>query len=101
MPGNATVVPARKASEPAGEKLRALNLPRPATVEADDKGLPRRVVARGQWVAVEAIFDIWRIDDEWWREPISRRYFLVALAGGVLRTVFHDLLSGQWYEQRY
>jgi|RhiMethySRZTD1v2_1073278.scaffolds.fasta_scaffold3839189_2 hypothetical protein len=94
------IFPSRKPAE-AGEKIRALNLPRPATVEADEKGLPRAVALQGRWLAVDAIFDVWRIDDEWWREPLIRRYFLVALEGGVLRTLFQDLLSGQWYEQRY
>lgn len=94
------IVPPRKPAE-AGERIRALNLPRPATVEADEKGVPRVVVMQERRLAVEAIIDVWRIDDAWWREPIIRRYFLVALEGGVLRTLFHDLLSGQWYEQRY
>ena len=94
------IFPSRK-PEDAGEKIRPLNLPQPATVEADEKGLPRAIVTQGCWLAVDAIFDVWRIDDEWWRTPLIRRYFLVALEGGVLRTLFQDLLSGQWYEQRY
>ena len=95
------IFPSRKPAADTGEKLRALKLPKPATVEADEKGLPRVVLTQGRRVAIEAIFDVWRLDDEWWRESISRRYFLVALEGGVLRTLFQDLLSGQWYEQRY
>lgn len=98
--GGVMIFPARKA-ERAGEKIRALNLPQPARVEADDVGMPWAVISHGQRQEIEEIVDVWRIDDEWWREPLLRRYFLVVLHGGVLRTLFQDLLSGQWYEQRY
>jgi hypothetical protein len=78
-----------------------LNRPRPVGVEADDRALPRALVLGPRRLRVEAIQDVWRIDDEWWREPIARRYFLIALEGGTVRTIFHDLLSGEWYEQGY
>ncbi len=42
----------------------------------------------------------WRIDDEWWREPVSRHYYLLELAGGALLTVFRDLHTSTWWEQR-
>lgn len=78
-----------------------LNRPKQIEVEADGHGLPRVLVrGRRRW-RVEAIQDVWRIDDEWWREPIARRYFLVALEGGSVRTIFHDLLGGAWFEQHY
>lgn len=94
------IFPARK-PEGASEKIRALNLPQPVTVEENGVGLPCVVITSDQRLAVEEIIDIWRIDDEWWREPLLRRYFLVVLEGGALRTLFQDLLSGQWYAQRY
>lgn len=94
------IFPARKPQD-ASEKIRALNLPQPVTVEENGVGLPCVVITSDQRLAVEEIIDIWRIDDEWWREPLLRRYFLVVLEGGALRTLFQDLLSGQWYEQRY
>ena len=31
---------------------------------------------------------------------ISRMYFAVVLAGGQMMTVYRDLLTGYWYEQR-
>ncbi|HET7035230.1 MAG TPA: hypothetical protein VFI42_06050 [Thermomicrobiaceae bacterium] len=45
--------------------------------------------------------DVWRIDDEWWRAPISRRYFRLVLDDGSQRTVYHDLVAGRWFEQGY
>jgi hypothetical protein len=43
---------------------------------------------------------MWRIDDEWWRQEISRCYFELELSGGTVITAFQDLISGTWYWQR-
>jgi len=39
------------------------------------------------------------VDEEWWREPISRRYARLALDDGRIVTVYLDLLSQGWYLQ--
>jgi hypothetical protein len=83
------------------ETIRSLNLPKPLVVEADERLLPRAVELRERRRRVEAIPDSWRIDDEWWRAPISRRYFQIILEGGIARTIYQDLVSGGWYEQSY
>ena len=85
----------------AGVSLSPLNPPRVVDVATDAAGLPCAVMLRGRWVAVAAVEDSWRIDDEWWREEISRRYYCLALADGRLLTVFVDLIGGGWYAQRY
>jgi hypothetical protein len=48
---------------------------------------------------VEEILEIWRIDDEWWRRPISRRYVEVVLEGGGHVVLFEDLETGDWFCQ--
>ncbi len=54
----------------------------------------------GRWFEVESVEDIWRIDDEWWREEaVSRMYYRCAVDGGMSVTVFHDLINGRWYRQ--
>lgn len=90
-----------KPREPVDEadRIRLLNQPRPLMVDADDSGLPRWIGAGDGRRTVTGIVDIWRIDDEWWRTTISRRYFLVRLEDGVIRTVFQDLIGDGWYEQ--
>lgn len=89
---------------PSGEpRLRALNEPRPVRVRADADGLPTAVSLPGSrrrgFHAVEAIRESWRIDDEWWRRPISRLYHDVVLEGGQLVTLYRDLTQGGWYTQ--
>ena len=58
------------------------------------------IVRRGRRLAVVAIQEVWRIDDEWWREPISRRYYLLLLEHGIVCTIYQDLMNDAWYEQR-
>jgi len=42
----------------------------------------------------------WRIDDEWWRAPISRLYYQVVMEGGRSLTLYHDLEEDGWYRQQ-
>ena len=54
----------------------------------------------GRWFEVESVEDVWRIDDEWWRErAVSRMYYRCAVDSGMSVTVFHDLIGGKWYRQ--
>jgi hypothetical protein len=50
---------------------------------------------------VARVEESWSVEDEWWHRPIARRYYRLALAGGALRTVFHDLEEDAWYAQTY
>lgn len=96
-------------------RLRPLDVPHPARVETDGEGRPvalhdgghrsakrggRRALRGGRrmW-AVAAIRETWRIDDEWWRRPISRLYFAVVLENGRPVTLYRDLRSGRWFLQ--
>lgn len=83
--------------------VRALNVPARLTVQADTEGQPL-TVRRADWPSprdVTCIQDCWRIDDEWWREqPISRLYFFILLEPDTLLTLYHDLISDSWFEQR-
>ncbi len=86
---------------PPSTALSPLNVPKPVEVWTAADGTPHTVVSGGRRVAVTDVLDSWRIDDEWWRDEISRRYFRLALADGRTLTVFLDLIAGGWYTQRY
>jgi hypothetical protein len=89
------------------DRLRAVNEPRPVTVELDAGGEPlviRRSNEKGGGqettaAVVEAVLESWRIDDEWWRQVISRRYFEVLLEGGGRVVLFEDRVSREWFVQ--
>ena len=79
---------------------RALNLPRETAVLADKAGVPMAVTGKGCSRRVFHVMEAWRVDDEWWRQEVSRLYFRLELEGGIRLTVFQDLVSLKWYEQR-
>jgi hypothetical protein len=80
-------------------KLRALNEPKAAIVHADGNGIPVAVVHGRKRLRVEAVRETWRIDDEWWRRPISRVYHTVVLEDGKSVTLYQDLAAGGWFMQ--
>jgi hypothetical protein len=50
-------------------------------------------------LTVETILEIWLVDDEWWREPIARRYVEVILEGGKHVVLYEDLATSGWFMQ--
>jgi hypothetical protein len=82
------------------DQLRPLNTPRPVVVQVTN-GLPVAVIDGEHQTTIERIQDRWHIDDEWWREPIRRRYYRVALETGRVRTLYHDQARDLWFEQGY
>lgn len=82
-------------------QLRPLAQPKPVHVRTDERGEPEFVRLPGKTArTVVSIRERWRIDDEWWRRPISRAYYGVVLDDGRLLTLFHDLVEGAWYMQK-
>jgi hypothetical protein len=55
--------------------------------------------AAGNEKRIESIGETWRIDDEWWRQPVVRRYVEVILEGGGRVVLFEDLVTGEWFAQ--
>ena len=76
---------------------RRLNLPRPAPVRMGDGGRPMTVAGQD----VDAVRESWLVEDRWWTgRPLRRRYWEVVTATGRNVVVFHDLVTGGWFEQR-
>ena len=81
---------------------RPLNRPRPLRVEAGEDGRPVAVHLSIGRCAVETVLEVWRIDEEWWRErPVSRLYYSLLLADGRTLTVYRDEANGRWAQQAY
>ena len=81
------------------DQLRPLNTPQPIRAEVEN-GLPVALMGfRQERHRIVDIHEMWCIDDEWWREPIHRRYYRVQLENGSVRTVYVD--EEVWYEQKY
>jgi hypothetical protein len=70
------------------------------TVEVDESGLPLSAGRPdGRAALIESIIETWRIDDEWWRQIISRQYFEVMMAGGKRVVLFQDSVTRDWFMQ--
>jgi hypothetical protein len=79
--------------------LRPLNTPRPLRVRTGEGGRPLVLHLKGRARRVLQILEIWQIDEEWWREPISRRYATLTLEDGRTVTVYRDQRKERWYLQ--
>jgi hypothetical protein len=66
----------------------------------NEDDLPVSVIFDGKCREVEEVGEVWRIDDEWWREQIARRYVEVMLVGGGHVVVYEDLMNGGWLLQQ-
>ena len=83
------------------DTLKPVNLPEPLAVEENVRGEPV-AVRLGRRLLVDAVEDVWRLDDEWWRpRPLARLYYAVILGSGRRLVVFKDLCDGHWYHQSY
>lgn len=82
-------------------RLRPLGSPSPLRVRTDPRGRPVEVCRPGRrgGSKVVSIHEIWRIDDEWWRRPVSRLYYRVVLENGKMMAIYRDLTEGRWYAQ--
>lgn len=89
----------RRPSRLQRQRLRPLKSPTPIQVRTDGDGLPVELHRRGKRFRVVAVRECWRIDDEWWRNPISREYFALILEDGRPIVLFRDLVAGGWYGQ--
>jgi hypothetical protein len=81
------------------QELRALNVPKPIRVKVGAGGRPLVLYLEGRARRIRQILNIWQIDDEWWRDRISRRYATLVLENGQMMTIYLNLLDGRWYVQ--
>lgn len=82
-------------------RLKPLARPKAVTIRTDDDGEPVFVRLPGKTARrVAVVRERWRIDDEWWRQAISREYRTIVLEDGAVLTLYHDLLDDSWYVQR-
>ncbi len=98
----------RPARRSASTSLRPIGLARTLAVREDEYGTPLAVARtdtrgrRGVESRIESIEEQWRLAEAWWREtPQRRTYYRVVLEGGRPLTLYHDDVTGAWFEQPY
>ena len=79
---------------------RLLNHPRQIAVKTNDLGEPVTIHRGNGRERVVSTGRRWRVNENWWRQEVSREYFQIETAGGLVAEVYHDMLSGLWYLHR-
>lgn len=67
-------------------------------VDVDAHGLPCRLRWDGSSEQVE-VCNRWRIEEAWWRRPVSRDYYKLS-GSGLLALVYLDRVDGTWHLER-
>jgi hypothetical protein len=67
-------------------------------IELDTDGRPRRLRWESGSEEVE-VCNQWRVEEDWWRRPVSRDYYKLA-GRRMLALVYRDLLDGTWHLER-
>ena len=84
----------------AGDAVRPLLLPAAVAVREGPDGSPSAVRSDGRWRRVVSVDDRWAFDLWWQPEPVNRVYYRVSRDDDVRMTLFRDLRSGCWRQQR-
>ena len=69
-------------------------------VKANVAGVPVSFIRKGRREQVAAIYDRWRINDEWWGEKVERNYFRIRTSSGLVCDIYHDTSADHWYLDR-
>lgn len=73
-------------------------------VTADDASMPTRLQLPGRpWVDVERVCNRWIVETDWWRPPVTNRFYfrvLVGRGGVELVDIYLDRSTGIWYVSR-
>ena len=77
---------------------RLLAPPIPVDVEVDAGGSPARI-NRPLSGALEVVAR-WRVELDWWLQPVRRDYWRVVYEGRLLCEVFHDHDRHTWFLER-
>jgi len=74
--------------------------PEEIKVKANVAGVPVSFTRNGRREKVAAIYERWRISDEWWGEKVERDYFRVKTSAGVVCDIYRDTSANHWYLAR-
>jgi len=69
-------------------------------VKANIAGVPVSLTRKGHREKVAAIYERWRLADEWWGKEVERGYFRVRTSAGLVCDIYRDTESNRWYLDR-
>jgi len=69
-------------------------------VKTNIAGVPVNLSRKGRREKVAAIYEHWRLADEWWGKEVERDYFRVRTSTGIVFDIYRDSKSNHWYLDR-
>jgi len=76
---------------------KQLEKPPEIKITANINGVPICLTRNGRGEKVTAIYERWRIADEWWGKEVVRDYFRIRTSAGLVCDIFRDTTSNRWY----
>jgi len=69
-------------------------------VKTNIAGVPVNLTRNGRREKVIAIYEHWRLADEWWGKEVERDYFRVRTSTGIVIDIYRDSKANRWYLDR-
>jgi len=79
---------------------RLFHQPREISVDTNGTGEPVAIYRGKRKERVTSVGKRWRVKENWWRQEISREYFQIETARGLVAEIYQDMLTGSWYLHR-
>lgn len=80
--------------------VKLLEKPQEIRVRANASGVPLSLSRDGKREKVTAIYNRWRVADQWWGKEVERHYFRVKTSKGLACDIYHDIITNHWYLAR-
>ena len=77
---------------------RLLTPPTAVMVALRPGGIPALI--SGAWSGTLDPIARWKVETEWWDQPVVREYWKVLLNSTVLCELYHDLTRDEWFVER-
>jgi hypothetical protein len=77
---------------------RLLSPPTPIGVTLDHGGAP--IFISGAFSGSIDPISRWKVETEWWNEPIVREYWKAVLNGNLLCELYRDVSRNEWFLER-
>jgi hypothetical protein len=74
--------------------------PRLVQVRLDSDGVPTHLHTAAGWQPVSRVLNRWRLECDWWRNPIAREYWRLLVEDDLALECFCDRLTNAWYVER-
>jgi hypothetical protein len=66
-------------------------------VRVNGDGMPQAMRIGGAWHDIDEVVLTWRVETDWWREPVRRDYVRCLLKGDECLDVYRDIERDAWF----